>query len=508
MLGFPCIRAFPARSAQLLIALCVALSIAACTSEPKGTVPSPSGEDDGDEPDDDSSEDGEKPSSTGKTDSGPVVKRDAGGKLDAGTDASSVVASDASQASGDAGHASMDRMDASVAPDADAGRLDAGTPTATVTGCPGTTLLPLNEDLKARGPWEVGVRTVQIGRLTAEAFYPAQPGSTAGMPEATWNLTSFLPKREQEKVPVDHAPPAGVLGGHAYRDVPLDGEHGPYPVVLFIHGTASFRVGSASTNAHWASRGIVVLAADYPGLGLSDQLSSTLACGLPTSGRQDLPGDVMLQLNALKAPSGDLSFLAKHVDATRVGISGHSQGACIAATLSTDPGIRIVLPLDGATSAARSSTLESVIYVSGMADKVIGYDSLLIGSSVCPLGSVSSKSAYNGSPGPPRVKKRLVGIKGGGHLVPTDLCRPNAQGKTGTKEAQDDGVCGVSSAAGVGLNALSDCGTIDWKVGVEAVNYATAAALEETLLCQDRSKQFAALKTNLPQVGEFLESVK
>jgi hypothetical protein len=171
--------------------------------------------------------------------------------------------------------------------------------------------------------------------------------------------------------------------------------------------------------------------------------------------------------------------------------------------------VRIVLPLDGATSAARSSSLESVMYVSGIADKVIGYDSLLIGSLVCPTGSVSSKSAYQASPGPPDVKKRLVGIKGGGHLVPTDLCQKNAQGKIATKESEDDGVCGVTSAAnGIGLAALSDCGTIDWKVGVEAVNYATAAALEETLLCQDRSKQFALLKTNLPVVGEFLETTK
>ena len=103
----------------------------------------------------------------------------------------------------------------------------------------------------------------------------------------------------------------------------------------------------------------------------------------------------------------------------------------------------------------------------------------------------------------------MVGIKGGGHLVPTDLCRPNSAGKVATQESQDDGVCGISSAVnGLGLGALSDCGTIDWKAGVEAVNYATAAALEETLLCQDRTKQFAALKTNLPLVGEFLEAVK
>ena len=453
-----------------------------------------------------------------KLDAGATVKRDGsapakpdgGGGQPATADAGS--SADASKPALDAGSTKADdaatSQDAAAtsSPDAATSSPDAGPVGA---GCTGTTLLKLGDDMKARGPWDVGVRTVKIGRLTVEAFYPAQPGSTANVPEATWDLTSFLPESERSKIPASHAAPVGALGGHVYRDVPLDGDHGPYPVVIFIHGTASFRVGSASTNAHWASRGLVVLAADYPGLGLADQLAVTAACSLPTSGDQDLPSDVSLQLAALKAPTGDVAFLDKHLDMTRVGISGHSQGACIAATLSTDPGVRIVLPLDGATGAATSSTLESVMYVSGMADQVIGYDSLEFGSLVCPTGSVSSKSAYQASPGPPKVKKRLVGIKGGGHLVPTDLCRPNTAGKVATKESEDDGVCGISSAVnGLGLSALSDCGTIDWMAGVEAVNYATAAALEETLLCQDRTKQFATLKTNEPLVGEFLETVK
>ena len=112
------------------------------------------------------------------------------------------------------------------------------------------------------------------------------------------------------------------------------------------------------------------------------------------------------------------------------------------------------------------------------------------------------------SPGPPKVKKRLVGISGGGHLSVTDLCSKNKLGKSSIEELQAAGVCGVGSAVIIGLPALFDCGTVDWKKGVEAVNYATTAALEETLLCRDRSSQFAAIKTSVAQVGEYREEVK
>jgi hypothetical protein len=395
--------------------------------------------------------------------------------------------------------------DAGRASSSDGSALDAAL--ATGDGGCGANLLPVPDDLKLRGPWDVGVRTVKIGRLTVEVSYPAKPGTTAGKPEATYDIRNWLPPQEVAKVPADHSPAVGPIGGHFYRDVPIDDEHGPYPVVIFIHGTASFRIASGSTNAHWASRGFVVLAADYPGLGLADQLSATLDCDYPTSGEQDLPGDVKTQMDALNQASGEVAFLANRVDMTRVGISGHSQGGCIAATLSGLPNVRIVMPWSGATAVEPSNTLESIMYVSGMDDQVIGYTELGIGIVVCPLGSLTTEAGYEGSPGAPKVKKRMVGISGGGHLVVTDLCQKNVQGKNAIEEAGANAVCGVDSAVIIGLPALFDCGTIDWKVGVEAVNYVTTAALEETLHCRDRTKQFASLKANLPQVGDFREEL-
>jgi dienelactone hydrolase len=384
---------------------------------------------------------------------------------------------------------------------------DGGT-TATPAPACASNLLEGSDDPGAQGPWDTGVRTVKIARLTVEVFYPAQPGSTAGVPEVTYDARQWLPELERKKVTDEHTNIVQPIGGHLYRDVPLDTDHGPYPLVVFIHGTASHRAASVSTNKHWASHGFIVLAADYPGLGLGDQMASTLECLQPTTGAQDLPGDVNLQLKAMASPSGDLAFLADRVDTTRVAISGHSQGGCITATLSALPNVKLVMPFSGSTTISPSTSLESVLYVSGMADTVIGYAAPALGNTVCPLGSSDTVDAFVASPGPPKVKKRLVGITGGGHLSVTDLCDKNKLGKSSIEELQAARVCGVASAVIIGLPALFDCGTIDYKQGIAAVNYATTAALEETLHCKDLSKQFANLKSALPQVGEFRETLK
>jgi hypothetical protein len=88
----------------------------------------------------------------------------------------------------------------------------------------------------------------------------------------------------------------------------------------------------------------------------------------------------------------------------------------------------------------------------------------------------------------------------------TDLCQRNVLGRNAIEEAKADGVCGIDSAVIIGLPALFDCGTIDMATGIKAVDYATTAALEEALMCKDRSAQFANLRANVPSVGDFQEA--
>jgi hypothetical protein len=396
-----------------------------------------------------------------------------------------------------------------------------GTTGAGPVGCGTTTLLDVPDDPGVRGPWKVGVKTVTIGRLTVEIAYPAEPGSEAGKPVATYDIRDWLPPSERSKVPDDASPAVTAIGGDVYRDLPIDAAHGPYPPVIFIHGTASFRIASGSVMVHWASRGFVVVGADYPGLFLADQLCAantpppagmtTPACSCAQTGPKDIPGDVSTQIQALTNPTGDLAFLAGHVDMQRVAISGHSQGACVAAGLSTDANVQVVIPMTGSLQVIPSPSLKSVMFIAGIEDKVIGYDTAQIGNAVCTpvsgqAAGISNKDAYNASAGPPSVKKRLVGIAGGGHLVPTDLCQNNQQGRNAITEAEHDGVCGIDQATFIGLPAIFDCGTIDMATGIKTVEYASTAALEETLLCKDRTSAFANIKTAEPSVGEFLEA--
>jgi hypothetical protein len=367
-------------------------------------------------------------------------------------------------------------------------------------------LPPIPDDPAVRGPWEVGVRTVTMGRLTVEVVYPAAPGSTDGLPIATYDIRDWLPDSERDKVADDASPAVTALNGGLYRDVPIEPTYGPFPVVLMIHGTSSVRIASGSINAHWASRGFVVLAADYPGLGLKDKLNENALCPDPVTGLQDVPADVDTQISALATPAGDLSFLSGRIDMTRLGLAGHSQGACISAQLATLPNVRTIIAMTGSTVVSPGPALDNVMFIAGIEDTVIGYDTALIGNLVCPLG-VSNVDGYEGSPGPPGVTKRLVGVTGGGHLLPTDLCQTNQYGRNAVEQAKLDGVCAIDNAVFIGLPALFDCGRLAWDRGNEVVWHATTLALEESLHCMDRSARISTLESDVPEIGDLREAL-
>ena len=356
-------------------------------------------------------------------------------------------------------------------------------------------MLELPEDTSARGPWPIGGKTVKFGRFSnVELFYPAQPGSEQSKPEIEYDMRAFLPEREREKVPDAQA---SIVKARTYRDLPLDADHGPYPVMIFVHGTASFRLRSLSSATLWASRGFVVMAGDHPNLYLADYLGSN-GCNLSVP-PLDLSGDVDDEIAALTELGADLAFLEGHIDMQRLALAGHSAGAYNVAQFSAKPGVQLVIALSGTRAVAASPTLKSVLYVSGMDDNVLPY-----GPGGAGLGTIlypgSSTDAYNRSPGPSAVKKRLVGIAEGGHLNVVDGCAKNAMGKTGIEVAQDNGVCGASSVA-----PLADCGSIDPNKAIAITNEVMTAVLEETLHCQDRSEWLSTLPTRHPEVRDFHE---
>lgn len=357
---------------------------------------------------------------------------------------------------------------------------DVPAPGTETAGCDGATLLANPGDAAARGPWAVGARTVTLAGLTTEVWYPAIPGSDAGQERARYDIRESLPASEAAKIPDADNPWQRC---DCVRDLPLDTEHGPFPAIVFVHGTAAFRHQSLPLVTHWASRGFIVIAADHPGLYLGDFLGT--ACGNQAPPQQ-LSADIDTLVAALGRPRDELAFLADHVDASRLAVIGHSAGGGAAAAATSKPGVRVVIPLAAAQSAPASATLESVLYMGGLADQIASWSQVM--------------TAWSGAATP----RRLVGIAAGGHLTFSDLCETkNAQDEDLLQIAKAKQVCGAQFAG-----FLFDCdpGHIEGQKGWEIINYASSSVLESVLQCQ-RTHELNDIKSVYPDVTEYRETL-
>lgn len=363
------------------------------------------------------------------------------------------------------------------APTTDASATTTGAPDQAV-GCDGAPLLAVPEDSSMAGPWPVGARTVQVGGLTAEVWYPAHPGSEAGAQQVRYDVRAALPDSEQGKVPDEKTPWQDCA---CSRDLPIDADHGPYPAVVFVHGTAGFRSQSLEIVTHWASRGFIVIAADHPGLWLKDLIGSLCGEKAPA---QMLDADIAALVDALAAPAGDLAFLAGHVDGQRLGMSGHSAGGFAI----EDQGGRaqVLIPM-AASGTEAGAALKSTLVLGAQADAVVDYG--------------GQQAGYASSP----ARKRLVGIANAGHLAFSSLCSlHNADGQDFLEIAKQYEVCGAQLAG-----ALFDCkptytpDATSWAI----VRAASSAVLEETLHCSAAAAEFAALQTRFPEIGELAEAL-
>jgi dienelactone hydrolase len=323
-------------------------------------------------------------------------------------------------------------------------------------GCEGALLAAVDVDPSVRGPWPVGARTVEIGRTTATIHYPATPGSEEGSDALKYDIRSALPPSQQRAIPDADNP---LQACDCYADLPLDDERGPYPVVVFIHGTAGWETQSLSQLTHWASRGFVVVSARYPGLFLGDLLS--LTCPDEPSGEQDLEGDTDAILSALAAPSGELAFLDGKLDVGRIGLAGHSAGGNAVAGLGDREGVKVVVPM--ASAAPVVGTDRSVLFLGGLADDVVEWEATV--------------AAYDETAGP----RTLAGLEGAGHLAFADLCDfTNEAGRNLIEIAGDHSICGVEFAG-----ALFDCDPayLQSDEAAAITNWASTAAFEQGLKC-------------------------
>ena len=283
------------------------------------------------------------------------------------------------------------------------------------------------------GPFPVGVVELTGAAVPTTVFYPALDGGEVGKPKATYDLSQWLPPAEAAKV--TQAQPFTM---DAYVGVaPADPDGGPYPLVVFSHGLAGYRLQSTFLTTHLASWGFVVAAVEHPSRDLTAAFGDlgSLTNGLGAAESPDVAeviGVIDEVEAAATADAGPLAGLA--VDTSRVGAVGHSAGGFAAyGAAAADPRIVTYVALASPAGGSFSETPTTITPVPPP-DK----PSLLIAGTadaIAPLARV--QSAYDRLPSP----KALAVIEGVTHLGFMDICTLTPPGQPNALQvAKDAGV--------------------------------------------------------------------
>ncbi len=264
------------------------------------------------------------------------------------------------------------------------------------------------------GPFGVGRTTVELtdpardGRLlTTDIWYPVDPSSAA---EAPASVYEFLPGLEFDAI-------------LAVSGVPVSSS-GPFPLVVFSHGSGGLRWQSAFFTEVLASHGFVVVSADHAGNTAVDSITG--AAVADEQAAIDRPADASFLLDAVLAgANGAPADLIPAIDPDRVGIGGHSFGGYtgLAAAsgrsgFTADPRIDAVLGFAAYTRLLPDAELESVdvptMLVSGTLD------------TTTPIAA-DTERPWDLVPGRPLYR---VDLTGAGHQSFTDVCAYQELGRT------------------------------------------------------------------------------
>jgi predicted dienelactone hydrolase len=241
-------------------------------------------------------------------------------------------------------------------------------------------------DPRAFGPYAPGHRRIQYVKdsvvspgtprvLDTDIWYPAPPGS---------------------------APISATSGG--VDNAALDPSGGPYPLVLFSHGSCGTPLQSKFLTPLLASWGYVVVAPPHPGNTIFDfpNCNTTAALGAAFAER---PQDMVFVLDQVLAADLDpASPLFGAVDESRIAMTGHSFGGLTTYLVtSIEPRIDVAIPMAPAAFTTSSLPVPSLTML-GVVDTVIS--------------NPNARTAYANSTSP----KMLVEIEHTGHYAFSDIC--------------------------------------------------------------------------------------
>jgi hypothetical protein len=286
------------------------------------------------------------------------------------------------------------------------------------------------------GPYAAGVTTLTVDDRTVEVWYPAEPADAEGVAPDTYYIRDFVASWVEQllqSTAPDVDPPFVTDG---FRGIPAS-DDGPFPLVVFSHGFASFNLQSSFLTTHLASWGFVVIAPQY----LSRALKAVLGEPPPIRKTDARVADEAIEaVKAASATPGGL--LEATVDATSVYPVGHSAGGGTSIALLQRPDVPSAIALAAGISELDLALGdgpdlpedEAVTWIGGRRD------------GIAEIANVRTGFRY--TPGP----RRLVELDRSGHNNAfTDIC-----------EIGDGGIAAVARATGLpipdALLALGDNG--------------------------------------------------
>jgi predicted dienelactone hydrolase len=255
-------------------------------------------------------------------------------------------------------------------------------------------------DPRARGPYNVGVRTVPYTKDSV-----VSPGTPRALDTVIWYPTT-----------ADAAPINNALGGVV--DAPVDVSGGPYPLLMFSHGSCGYPAQSTFLTPLIASYGYVVAAPPHPGNTIFE--FPNCAAGIGAS-FQERPQDIIFVTDELLAANADATspFFAA-IDPQRIGMSGHSFGGLTTYLVQgIDARFRVAVPMAAAAFANSALTVPSLTML-GAIDSVVNND--------------ANRQAYQNSSAP----KLKVEVEHAGHYAFSNGCFPSPDCNPPATTTQDE----------------------------------------------------------------------
>lgn len=257
-------------------------------------------------------------------------------------------------------------------------------------------------DTREDGPYGVGFRDVRLVKQSAN-----DPTQERVLDAVVWYPTT---------------PGAGPIeiGSRAVRDAALDASGGPYPVVMFSHGSCGFERQSLFLTPWLATHGFIVVAVPHPGNTLFE-FPDCRTGDAQVKSAAERPRDMVFGLDWILAAGEDpASPFFGAVDPSRIAMTGHSFGGLTTyLTTALDDRFTVAVPMAPATGPRSELTIPSLTLY-GEIDSVVSNPGVF--------------AAYERSSGP----KRLVGIEDAGHYAFSDSCFPSADCNPPATLTQDE----------------------------------------------------------------------